>query len=128
MKNIFIRLCTAAAVYALLGCASAVAMGHRNQSGTQESGMQRKTVSVRGRIGVYGSEPHTFPGIVTDDGKQYSVQAPPDVLAGLYGEQGKKLVFTGTVVPREASGAPVLPFQTLRDGTFILERWEPVVR
>jgi hypothetical protein len=34
------------------------------------------TVTLTGRVQIYGSEPHTFPGIVDAEGVEYAVYAP----------------------------------------------------
>ena len=41
-----------------------------------------ETVKIIGRVVIFGSEPHTFAGIVGEDGTQYAIY-PPEVEAEL---------------------------------------------
>jgi hypothetical protein len=81
-----------------------------------------RTVTLRGHIQIYGSEPHTFVGIVTDDGAQYTLTADADVLNELRHNQGKELLLTGTVRSGTSEENPA--FRTLKDGEFVLESWK----
>ena len=51
------------------------------------------SVTIRGRIVIFGSEPHTFVGIVSEDGTEYSVYSPSHE-AELRRLQGYKIEFT----------------------------------
>jgi hypothetical protein len=80
-------------------------------------------VTFYGHIVIFGSEPHTFPGVVTDDGKKYAVTAAEDVLKQLYEFQGTTLRLTGIIIPPAAGGRE---FHTLEDGSFILKSWSEI--
>ena len=49
--------------------------------------------TITGRIVIFGSEPHTFMGIVADDGTEYAVYSPARE-AELRRLQGHKIEFT----------------------------------
>ena len=53
---------------------------------------EAKTI-ITGRIAVFGNEPHTFLGIVDENGKEYAVYSP-DYEAELKKLQGQKIEFT----------------------------------
>ena len=93
----------------------------RNQESEEKQSTQQVDVEISGHISVYGSEPHTFIGIVSDDGRQYTIKADPDVLKELRLLQGKHIRFTGSVVSvKDEAG---FSFQMLKDGVFVLEVW-----
>lgn len=83
----------------------------------------QSAVTIYGHIVIFGSEPHTFPGVVTDDGKKYALTAADDVLKQLYEFQGTTLRLTGIIVPPAEGGKE---FHILEDGSFILKGWREV--
>ncbi len=80
-----------------------------------------KTDSVTGYINVYGNEPFTFIGIVTDDDKQYTITADDSILKELRKTQGKKIEIKGTIEKSEKPG-----FNELKNGRIILLEWKYV--
>ena len=55
------------------------------------------TITIRGRVVIYGNEPHTFTGIVADDGTEFAVY-PPSIEADLRGLQGHFIEFTAIML------------------------------
>ena len=51
------------------------------------------TVAIRGKVVIYGSEPHTFAGIVSEDGTEYAVYSPANETE-LRRLQGHNIEFT----------------------------------
>ena len=80
-----------------------------------------KTDSITGYINVYGNEPFTFIGIVTDDDKEYSISADDSILKELQKTHGKKIEIIGTIEKTEKSG-----FNQLKNGRIILLEWKYV--
>ena len=78
-----------------------------------------KTDSITGYINVYGNEPFTFIGIVTDDDKEYSISADDSILKELQKTQGKKIEIKGTIEKSEKPG-----FNQLKNGRIILLEWK----
>jgi hypothetical protein len=76
------------------------------------------TQTIRGRVVVFGSEPHTFTGIVAEDGKQYNV-TPPEKAEEIRTLQGYAVNFT-VIFLDVPSGPPGL---ALQDGTVELLSW-----
>ena len=74
--------------------------------------------NIRARVRIFGSEPRTFVGLVSEEGREYSVypQSQEQVLAGL---QGYLIDFT-VVLLDEAHGYGSL---FLRDGTVTVISW-----
>jgi uncharacterized lipoprotein YajG len=80
-------------------------------------------VTITGHINVYGSMPHTYLGIVTEDKKVYTVLADKDVLSQLQKTQGKSVALTGIIISRDENSTKML-FQTLKNGQFKLKSWK----
>jgi hypothetical protein len=76
------------------------------------------TQTIWGRVVVFGSEPHTFAGIVTGDGKQYNV-TPPEKEEEIRKLQGYVVNFT--VIFLDIPVGP--PGLALQDGTVKLLSW-----
>jgi hypothetical protein len=76
------------------------------------------TQTIRGRVVVFGSEPHTFVGIVTDEGKQYNV-TPPEKEDEIRKLQGYAISFT-VIFQNVPAGPPGL---ALQNGTVELLSW-----
>ena len=74
--------------------------------------------TIRGRVVVFGSEPHTFAGIVTGDGRQYNV-TPPEKEEEIRKLQGYEVNFT--VIFLDLPAGP--PGLALRDGAVELLSW-----
>ncbi|SFI52940.1 hypothetical protein SAMN04487775_102215 [Treponema bryantii] len=79
------------------------------------------TDAVTGYIKVYGNEPFTFIGLVTEDEKEYSLKASDEVLAELRKVQGKKIEIKGTIEKSEQ-----LSMNELKDGNLIVLEWKVV--
>jgi hypothetical protein len=73
---------------------------------------------IRGRVRVYGSEPHTYAGIETDDGKRYAV-FPAEKEREILDLQGRLVEFT-VVFSEEPQGYGSL---FLRDGSVTPLSW-----
>jgi hypothetical protein len=76
------------------------------------------TVLITGQVHIYGSEPHTFPGIVSDDGKTYAIY-PREKEGELSALQGRLIEFTVRFL-EEPKGEGSL---YLRDGTVTPLSW-----
>jgi hypothetical protein len=74
--------------------------------------------TIRGRVVVFGSEPHTYAGIVAEDGKQYNV-TPPEKEDEIRKLQGYAVNFT--VIFLDVPAGP--PGLALQDGAVKLLSW-----
>lgn len=54
--------------------------------------------SEEGTVHSFGNMPFNFPGFVTEDGKQYFIEADDSMKSELLGTQGKRILLTGTIV------------------------------
>ena len=80
--------------------------------------------SITGYIQIYGSEPHTFVGFVTDKGKNYTLDVAHDApftIRDITEKQGKMLTLKGVVNSKELPG-----FKTLKDGRFVVSKFTVV--
>ena len=80
--------------------------------------------NVVGYIQMYGNEPFTFVGFVTENGKKYSLDIAPDAKFSMHDiieNQGKKLRLTGYANEKELIG-----FQTLENGRFVVTKFKAV--
>jgi hypothetical protein len=73
---------------------------------------------IRGRVRVWGNEPHTYAGIETEDGKQFSV-FPAEKEEEIRSLQGNLVEFT-VIFSEEPRGAGAL---FLRDGSVTPLSW-----
>jgi hypothetical protein len=76
---------------------------------------------IRGRVRVWGNEPHTYAGIETEDGKQFSV-FPAEKEEEIRSLQGNLVEFT-VLFAEEPRGAGAL---FLRDGNVTPLSWRIV--
>ena len=76
-------------------------------------------MKILGQIQIYGNEPHTFAGIVDQDGIQYAIY-PPSVETELRSLQGYLLEFT-VILLNEPHG---YGGQFLKGGTVTPLKWE----
>lgn len=85
-------------------------------------------VQINGYIRVYGSEPFTFIGIVTDDEKKYTIQADEKTISELRLLQGEEITFYGVIIPPkvDASGKLVIEKNRLKDGFFEVKQYEVI--
>lgn len=122
-KRMLLRKIFVAAVIAVCCSAGGSSMSlHRPENVPEQ---KNRTVTLCGHIQIHGSEPHTFVGIDTDDGRQYTVQASQKVLNELRQAQGQLLLLTGIIRSEtETPSSTISPFQALKDGYFLLENWE----
>src|SRR5574344_365657 len=77
---------------------------------------------ITGLVHIYGSEPHTYVGFVTDEGKQYSLEVAKDsdvTLQQLQAMQGIHLELAGQLKKKTKGSAP--GFMELKDGTFFVQ-------
>ena len=88
----------------------------RCETGNQTGDGEEKTIKIRGRIQIYGNDPHTFVGIVAENGTEYAVYSPSreNELRRL---QGRLIEFT-VILSGESQDCG------LRGGTVIPVEWE----
>ena len=87
------------------------------------------SVTVKGMIRVYGSEPFTYIGIVCDSGEQYSLKGDKEVLKELRNTQGKKVQIKGmpeTLEKTDEEKAVLLVPNTLKNGNLNVIEWKLV--
>jgi hypothetical protein len=78
-------------------------------------------MTVTGLVHIYGSAPHTYVGLVTDEGKEYSLQVAEKssvTLKQLSDLQGVHLELAG--VMRKYKHTEIKGFMELKDGLFIV--------
>ena len=51
-------------------------IGEAPATGSQAAIDAHATAVIKGRVVIYGNEPHTFVGIAADDGREYAVYSP----------------------------------------------------
>ena len=85
--------------------------------------VQNETTTVTGHIVIYGSVPHTFPGIQCDDGRQYSITGRKEITDELEKSQGYHIEVTG-IVTENRKKVPF--FTTLKDGSIEVLSWKAV--
>src|SRR5574344_1132352 len=85
--------------------------------------MQNEETSVTGHIVIYGSDPHAFPGIQCDDGRQYSITGRKKITDELEKSQGYLIEVTG-IVTENRQKTPF--FNTLKDGSIEVLSWKAV--
>ena len=88
---------------------------------SSENQIAGNTTNIRGRVQIFGSEPHTFVGIVDQNGSEYSIypQSQEQVLRTL---QGYLVDFTVMLLD-EAQGYGSL---FLRGGTVTVISWKVI--
>jgi len=88
-------------------------------TGNQIDAGGKSTVKITGKIVIYGNEPHTYAGIVDQNGTQYAIY-PPSVEAELRSLQGYLLEITAVL-----SDEPLGYGSTfLKGGTVTPIKWE----
>ena len=76
---------------------------------------------VTGRIKVYGNEPFTFLGIVTEDGLKYTLKAEKKVLDKIQNAQGHLVEIKGKIeIEKDNSG------NQIKNSYLIVEDWKIV--
>ena len=83
------------------------------------SDKMENTIKITGRVEVFGNVPHTFTGIVGEDGRQYAVY-PPDMEEQLMGLQGHLIEFTVLLLEEDRGYGSLF----LRGGTVTPLSWE----
>lgn len=84
----------------------------------------KKDKTVVGRIALFGSAPvDVFAGLVTNDGKQYTLDASEIGLSleEFSALQGYVLECSGTIIRRKKAALPV---KSLKDGVFVLHSYK----
>jgi len=79
------------------------------------------TIKILGKIQIYGNEPHTFVGIVDENGTEYAVY-PPSMDEKLRSLQGHLIEFT-VILPDKPHGFGSL---FLKGGTVKPVKWEVI--
>lgn len=80
--------------------------------------------SIKGHIQIYGNEPFTFVGFITENDEEYSLDIDPKAeftIKDIQKLQGKPLKLTGVVNDKELIG-----FQTLKNGRFVVSKFKVV--
>ena len=85
--------------------------------------LHNEETSVTGHIVIYGSNPHTFPGLQCDDGRQYSITGRKEITDELEKSQGYHIEVTG-IVTENRKKVPF--FTTLKDGSIEVLSWKAV--
>jgi hypothetical protein len=84
-------------------------------------GESGRIMRITGVVKIFGNEPHTFVGIVTADGKQYSV-SPAEKEAAVRRLQGHVVEFTVQILEKQEGYAALF----LKDGTVAPLSWRIV--
>lgn len=114
MKKFFVVLFT-------LGCIIGSLFAFSGREKMEATALQ--PVTVVGLIGVYGNEPHTWLGFVDQKGKEYALDATPEMIKELRSLQGILLEISGFLetVPE----GQLLGYQILSGGTIEVEEFAP---
>ena len=86
---------------------------------SKPSKLEDNVTEVTGFVNVYGNEPFTFIGIVTDKNEQYSIKADQETLNDLRKTQGQKIEIKGTIYKYED-----ISLNQLKDGNLIVIEWK----
>lgn len=78
---------------------------------------QPTEITATGFVQVFGNEPHTWLGLVTDDGKQYTLLGSKNTISALHEMQGLRLTVTG-----QFSAKNNADYQVLRDGEIAVKK------
>lgn len=76
---------------------------------------------VTGKVKVYGNEPFTFLGFVTEDNKQYKLKGDDKLLLEIQNAQGRKIEIKGKIEKTEEGS-----FDELKDGALFVFEWKLV--
>lgn len=95
--------------------------GNTATENTAVANNMNNTIRIRGTVQVYGSEPRTYVGIVTEDGVEYSV-FPQSHEAELRSLQGRLIDFTVILLDQMQGYGSLF----LRGGTVTPVSWEIV--
>lgn len=77
--------------------------------------------TVTGYIRTYGNEPFTFIGLVTQDGKEYTIKADEKSLKQLNNIFKEKIQIKGKITKSDVAG-----FNELKDGNLIVIEWKKI--
>ena len=76
--------------------------------------------TVNGYIHVYGNDPFAYIGIITEDNKEYAIEAEEDEITKLWKTQGTKIELKGTIIKSKKN---ILEAKMLKDGKIELAEW-----
>jgi len=79
------------------------------------------TMKILGRTQIYGNEPHTFVGIIDENGTEYAVY-PPSQEEKLKTLQGHLIEFTVVLLDEPKGDGSIF----LKGGTVTVVKWELV--
>ncbi|MCL2294613.1 MAG: hypothetical protein FWC36_07095 [Spirochaetes bacterium] len=102
-------------VLIILAPVSIFALGSREKGANQTA---RNTMTIVGKVQIYGSSPHTFVGIAAKDGTEYAVY-PPEQAEKLRKLQGHLIEFTVILLGQPQSFEGLV----LRGGTVTPLSW-----
>ena len=89
-------------------------------SGGSTSSEKEKTELIRGRVKIFGNEPHTYPGIETEDHSKIYAVSPPEKEKAIRELQGHLIEFkVRFLVKPEGEGSLYL-----KDGTVVPLAWK----
>lgn len=79
--------------------------------------------TITGLVHVYGNDPFSYIGIVTDDKKKYTIIADDDVLIDLRKSQGNKIQISGFITKNDNKNEIT---NMLKDGKINVIEWKYV--
>jgi len=121
--NVFVKTIIAVAVLTVVvSCATANKTENTAVMDITEGAVVENTVTITGRVVIFGSEPNIFAGIVSEDGKQYAIY-PPEKENELRGLQGYLIRFTVVFIKEPVQSLGSL---SLKGGTVTPVAWEVV--
>jgi hypothetical protein len=102
----------------ILLCATGLFACGTRQAANKAAEDKMDTQIITGTVHIYGSEPHTYAGIVSDDGKTYAVY-PREKEVEIRSLQGRLIEFTVRFLKEPAGEGSLY----LRDGTVTPLSW-----
>jgi hypothetical protein len=104
----------------VFSCRTAASGQHKpDLPGNSSSSNLENTIRITGIVQVYGNEPHTFVGIVEENGTEYAVY-PPSQEAELRKLQGHLIAFTVIMLDEPKGEGGIY----LKGGTVTPLSWE----
>ncbi len=79
-----------------------------------------KTVTINGYIHSYGNEPFAYPGIVTDNKKEYAIECSDEIKSELLNNQGVLIEMKGIIYKKGNYT------YKLKDGVIEITEWKKI--